>query len=87
MEIIKQIQSEMESYKEEFMTKLPKIYSDELLDSLFFEVYTRINYIEDRCGVTRQTAATYLNSLFNFLSYETSYNQYLLFHTDHLVCP
>lgn len=45
------------------MTKLPKIYSDELLDSLFFEVYTRINYIEDRYGVTRQTVATYLNSL------------------------
>ena len=32
----------------EFMTKLPKI---------------RINYIENRCRVTRQTAATYLNSL------------------------
>ena len=63
IELIKQIQNEMESYKEEFMTKLPKIYSDELLDSLFFEVYTRIGYIEDRCDVTRQTAATYLNSL------------------------
>ena len=63
IELIKLIQGEMESYKEEFMTKLTKIYSDELLDSLFFEVYTRINYIEDRCGVTRQTAATYLNSL------------------------
>ena len=63
IELIKLIQGEMESYKEEFMTKLPKIYSDELLDSLFFEVYTRINYIEDRCGVTRQTAATYSNSL------------------------
>ena len=53
----------IEAYQEEFMVKLPKIYSDELLDSLFFEVYTRINYIEDKCGVTRQTAATYLNSL------------------------
>lgn len=53
----------MESYKEEFMNKLPKIYSDEFLDSLFFKVYTRISYIEDRSGVTRQTAATYLNSL------------------------
>ena len=63
IELIKLIQNEMESYKEEFMNKLPKIYSDELLDSLFFEVYTRINYIEDRCGVTRQTAVTYLNSL------------------------
>ena len=63
IELIKQIQSEMESYKEEFMVKLPKIYSDELLYSLFFEVYTRINYIEDRCGVTRQTATNYLNHL------------------------
>ncbi len=63
IELIKEIQKEMESYKNEFMTKLPKIYSDELLDSLFFEVYTRINYIEKRCDVTRQTATTYLNSL------------------------
>ncbi len=63
IELIKQIQGEMESYKEEFMTKLPKIYSDKLLDSLFFEVYTRISYIEERCGVTRQTATTYLNNL------------------------
>ena len=41
----------------EFMTKLPKI---------------RINYIENRRGVTRQTAATYLNSLVDIglLEYE-----------------
>ena len=72
IELITQIQKEMEMYKEEFMTKLPKIYSDELLDSLFFEVYTRINYIENRCNVTRQTAATYLNSLVDagLLEYE-----------------
>lgn len=72
IDLIKQIQNEMESYKEEFMTKLPKIYSDELLYSLFYEVYTRINYIENRCGVTRQTATTYLNSLVDngLLEYE-----------------
>lgn len=72
IELIKKIQEEMESYKKEFMTKLPKIYSDELLDSLFFEVYTRINYIEDRCGVTRHTASTYLNQLVDvgLLEYE-----------------
>ena len=59
----------MESYKKDFIEKLPKIYSDELLDSLFFEVYTRINYIEDRCGVT---AATYLSQLVDagLLEYE-----------------
>ena len=63
IELIKKIQEEMELYRNEFMEKLPKIYSDELLDSLFFEVYTRINYIENRCSVTRQTATTYLNQL------------------------
>ena len=63
IELIKLILNEMENYKEEFMTKLPKIYTDELLDSLFYEVYTRINYIEEKCQVTRQTAATYLNQL------------------------
>ena len=63
IELIKLIQEEMEAYKQDFITKLPKIYSEELLDSLFYEVYTRINYIEERCHVTRQTAATYLNSL------------------------
>lgn len=63
IELIKLIQEEMEAYKDDFITKLPKIYSEELLDSLFYEVYTRINYIEERCHVTRQTAATYLNSL------------------------
>lgn len=30
---------------------------------MFFKIYTRINYIEDRCEVTRQNVATYLNSL------------------------
>lgn len=72
IELIKQIQSEMELYKEEFKVKLPKIYSDELLDSLFYEVYTRINYIEEKCMVTRQTAASYLNQLVDagLLEYE-----------------
>ncbi len=63
IELIKQIQNEMKTYQEEFMTKLPKIYSNELLDALFYEVYTKITYIEEKCGVTRQTAATYLNNL------------------------
>ena len=61
--LIRQLQLMIEGYQEEFKTLLPKIYSEEILDSLFFEVYTRIPYIEKRCNVTRQTAATYLNSL------------------------
>ena len=70
--LIKQLQLMIEAYQEEFQTLLPKIYSDELLDSIFFEVYTRIPYIEKRCNVTRQTASTYLNSLVDvgLLEYE-----------------
>ncbi len=63
IQLIKVMQIMIDSYKEEFMVKLPKIYSDGLLDSLFYEVYTKISYIEERCGVTRQTAALYLNEL------------------------
>lgn len=63
IELIEKIQSEMKSYKEEFRSKLPKIYSKELLESLFYEVYTKIVYIEKACGVTRLTATSYLNQL------------------------
>lgn len=61
--IIEKFQSEMKNYKEEFRSKLPKIYSKELLESLFYEVYTKISYIEKACDVTRITATSYLNQL------------------------
>lgn len=61
--LIEKIQNEMKKYKEEFRTKLPKIYSKELLESLFYEVYTKISYIEKACNVTRITATSYLNQL------------------------
>lgn len=63
MNLIKNIQGEMESYGEELKEKLPKIYSKELLEGLFFEVYTKINNIEEICGVTRKTAMSYLRGL------------------------
>lgn len=47
--LIEKIQNEMKNYKEEFRTKLPKIYSKELLESLFYEVYTKISYIIVLC--------------------------------------
>ncbi len=63
IELIEKIQTEMKNYKEEFRSKLPKIYSKELLESLFYEVYTKISYIEKACDVTRITATSYLNQL------------------------
>ena len=72
IDLIKMIQDEMELYRNKFREELPKVYSDELLDALFFEVYTKTNYIESKCGVTRQTAASYLNQLVDkgLLDYE-----------------
>lgn len=63
IELVQKIQNEMNNYKEEFRNKLPKIYSKELLESLFYEVYTKISYIENTCNVTRLTATSYLNQL------------------------
>ena len=63
IELIGKIQSEMKNYKEKFRSKLPKKYSKELFESLFYEVYTKIAYIEKTCGVTRLTATSYLNQL------------------------
>lgn len=63
IKLIEDIQNEMKTYKEEFRNKLPKIYSKELLESLFYEVYTKIAYIEKACSVTRLTATSYLNQL------------------------
>lgn len=63
MKLIKDIQGEMEKYSEELKEKLPKIYSKELLEGLFFEVYTKINYIENIFGVTGKTAMLYLSQL------------------------
>ena len=63
MKLIKNIQSEIEIYGENLKEKLPKIYSRELLEVLFFEVYTKISYIENICGVTRKIAMSYLSQL------------------------
>ena len=63
IELIKNIQNEMKDFEEEFKNKLPKIYSKELLESLFYEVYTKIAHVEKTCNVTRLTATSYLNHL------------------------
>jgi predicted transcriptional regulator len=59
------LEHEMSMYEKEVKEKLPKIYSKELIDTLFYEVYTRGKYVENACGVTRLTAASYLKQLEN----------------------
>ena len=48
IKLTQNIQNEMNSYKDEFKNKLPKIYSKELLKNLFSEVYTK-NFICGKC--------------------------------------
>lgn len=61
--VVDQILNAIDEYAIEIRNKLPKIYSRELVDALFFEFTTQINYIEQALGVTRKTASSYLQEL------------------------
>lgn len=58
--LIKEINKCLETTAEEIGERLPAIYSRELVNLIFFEFYTKINYIEEGLGVSRKTAAKYL---------------------------
>jgi len=61
--LVKKINNVMEKTAEEIKSVLPKIYTRELIDLLFYEFYTKIAYIEKGLNVSRKTAATYLSAL------------------------
>lgn len=63
LKLIKKINAEVEAMSAEIKEKLPKIYSKELIDLLFYEFYTKTIYIEKGLSVTRKTAASYLTAL------------------------
>ena len=53
----------MENTKKTLKNKLPKIYSKDLLELLFFEFYTKNEYIRNKLNISRQTATSYLKQL------------------------
>jgi Fic family protein len=53
----------MEQYKQTIRTRLPKIYSQDLLNNLFRYPYTKIEYIQQELGVSRNTSIRYLEAL------------------------
>ncbi len=61
--LVKKINDVMEKTVEDVRNILPKIYSRELVDLLFYEFYTKIAYIEEGLSVSRKTASRYLSSL------------------------
>ena len=63
LKLIKKINSLVEQTAEDILTALPKIYSRELVELLFFEFYTKTIYIEKGLRISRKTAVTYLSAL------------------------
>ena len=63
LEMAKRINHEVQLMTNEIKEKLPKLYSKELIDLLFFEFYTKTRFIQEGLSVTRKTAASYLNTL------------------------
>jgi Fic family protein len=61
--LIKRIHEVIVDMTAEIKESLPKIYSKELIDLLFYEFYTKIPYIQAGLGITRKTAASYLQML------------------------
>ena len=63
IELIGGIRDLMTRYKQEIRSKHGRIYSQDLLNNLFRHPYTRIDYLVSDLGVSRQTAAKYLDQL------------------------
>jgi Fic family protein len=61
--LVKEINDLLGNTAERIKVELPKIYSRELVNLIFFEFYTKISYIEEGLGVSRKTAAGYLSTL------------------------
>ncbi|MGS2723439.1 Fic family protein [Porticoccus sp. GXU_MW_L64] len=60
---IDQIKQLMQAYKVAIRTRLPKMYSQDLLNNLFRHPYTKIDFVVRDLRVTRVTATKYLEQL------------------------
>jgi Fic family protein len=65
IETIHRLRDLMADYQERIKAELPRIYSLDLLNTLFKHPYTKIDFIIRDVGVSRPTAANYLEVLTN----------------------
>jgi Fic family protein len=63
IETIHRLRDLMADYQERIKAQLPKIYSLDLLNTLFKHPYTKIDFVIRDVGVSRPTAASYLDTL------------------------
>lgn len=61
--LVQSIRTLMQSAKKRLRETYPRFYSQDLINNLFRHPYTKIEFIERDLGVSRQTAASYLNKL------------------------
>lgn len=61
--LVQSIRELMQQYKHDLRIRLPKLYSQDLLNNLFRHPYTKIDFIIDDLRVTRLTATRYLELL------------------------
>ncbi len=63
LQIVSSIWDQMAKHKNRMRNELPKIYSQDLLNNLFRNPYTRIEYVAHDLKINRQTARKYLKRL------------------------
>lgn len=61
--MVNQIHDAMQTYKHEIRSHYPKIYSQDLINNLFFYPYTKILFLEKDLSTSYQTARKYLELL------------------------
>lgn len=61
--LVHKIKELMQQYKHQIRAKLPKIYSQDLLNNLFKHPYTKIEFVMQDLQVSRLTATGYLDKL------------------------
>ena len=63
IQLIHQINELMQQAANDIQTFSTKLYSKDLLETLFVHPYTKIEFIEKRLNITRQTASKHLKQL------------------------
>lgn len=63
LSLVEGIREQMASVKRRMRDEVPSLYSQDLLNNLFRHPYTRIEFVTKDLGISRQTAAKYLDTL------------------------
>lgn len=63
IELIKNIKIVLQHYKVTIRRELPKIYSQDLINNLFKNPYTKIDFLVHDLSISRQTASSYLDQI------------------------